>query len=280
MGLFYLAPSVNYKQTTLNGNIDSAVQTITLNSTTNMTYPGYVIIDRQDSAGNNTPTAREVVSYTGISGSNLTGCTRGADNSSALSHNNGALVETMPTVGMWNSLVSAIQTFTDPNGYISAINSPVSIAIGQFKTEAISSIASIAELHVTSFDVATRFDASGASVTGNFGGLINPTWYMPGIPSSASVGIGRPLAVPKDGTFNFVNVTLNANISTPTGFFDVKKNSVSIFDAANRPLITGGTFVSTASIKTRTFIAGDVFSVDYAGVGGNNVDATLTASAN
>jgi hypothetical protein len=273
MATFFKAPTVNYKQTTLNGAIGSGDGSITLNSTTNMQYPGYVVIDRQDASGNNTPTAREVVSFTGIAGNVLTGCTRGADNSSALSHNNGALVETMMTAGAWNALVAGVATFTDANGLLSAIISPVSIARAEFNQIAVSSIASIKELYVS-----TRMDVAGASVTGTFPGL-NPTWYIPGLPSSASVGLGRPLAVPKGGSFNFVNVTLNANISSPTSYFDVKKNSVSIFDTVGRPLITGGTFVSTASIKTKAFVAGDVFSVDYAGVGGNQVDATLTASS-
>ena len=43
------------------------------------------------------------------------------------------------------------------------------------------------------------------------------------------------------------------------------------------PLIAGGTFVSTASIKTANFSAGDVFNVDYEVIdlGGNSVDATV-----
>jgi hypothetical protein len=276
MSTFYYAPLINYKQTTLNGSITSGAGTITLNSTANLTYPGYIVIDRQDSAGNNTPTAREVVSYTGIAGNDLTGCSRGADNSSALGHNNGALVETMPTVGMWNSLVSAIRGFVDPNGYITAVTSPVSIAYGQFNQIAVSSIASIAELHV-----GTRFDVASASVTGIQGIQLNPTWYIPGLPSLASVGLGRPLAVPKGGTFNFVNVTSNANISSPSAIFDIMKNSVSIFTAANRPNLAGGTFVSTASIATKPFVAGDVFRVDYvvASGGGNQTDVTVTASS-
>jgi len=98
----YKAPGVNFGSTSLNGAIDNSVTTITLNSTTNLKSPGYIVIDRQDANGTNTPSAREVVSYTGISGNDLTGCTRAADGSIARSHNDGALVEPVFTIGMWN----------------------------------------------------------------------------------------------------------------------------------------------------------------------------------
>ena len=124
----YLAPTANFVSKTLSGAITSGAGTITLNNTTNMQAPGYVVIDRTDSAGTATPNAREVVSYTGISGSDLTGCSRGADNSSGLSHADGAIVETMPTVGLWNSLATVVSSGFNGDGYLKAIASPVSIA--------------------------------------------------------------------------------------------------------------------------------------------------------
>lgn len=98
------APTSNFGATSLNGAINDSVDTITLNSTSGLQSPGYLVIDRQDNNGNNTPDAREVVSYTGISGSDVTGVTRAADNSTARSHSDGALVEPVLTVGMWNDL--------------------------------------------------------------------------------------------------------------------------------------------------------------------------------
>lgn len=97
------APTKDFVSTTLNGTIDDSVSTITLTSTSNLQAPGYVVIDREDSSGTSTPNKREVVYYTGISGSDLTGCVRGADNSTARSHNSSAIVETNMTVGTWNN---------------------------------------------------------------------------------------------------------------------------------------------------------------------------------
>lgn len=107
-GLFK-APTSNFWSSSLNGAINDSVQTITLNSTSGLQSPGYIIIDRENSStGTATPNAREIVKYTGISGSDLTGCTRGADNSTARSHTDGALVEAVPTIGMWNDQRDAI----------------------------------------------------------------------------------------------------------------------------------------------------------------------------
>lgn len=75
-----LYTAVNLLTTTLSGNINSAVTTITLASTTGFPTAGGVTIDN------------EVIFYTGISGAQLTGCTRGADGTTAASHNSGVPV--------------------------------------------------------------------------------------------------------------------------------------------------------------------------------------------
>lgn len=106
-GLFK-APTSNFWSTSLNGAINDSVDTITLNSTTGLQFPGYLIINREDSSGTATPSAREVIKFTGISGSDITGVTRGADGSTARSHADGSLVESVLTIGMWNDTRDAI----------------------------------------------------------------------------------------------------------------------------------------------------------------------------
>ena len=61
----------NAYQSDLDGAISDSVTTITLTSVTGLSFPGYLVIDG-DSA-----TLREYIKYTGISGFDLTGCTRG-----------------------------------------------------------------------------------------------------------------------------------------------------------------------------------------------------------
>jgi len=113
---YFRAPTSNYWSTTLNGAIDSSQTTITLSSVTGLQYPGVIIVDREDSDGTATPTKREVISYTGISGSDLTGCTRGAENSTKRAHSNGAIVEACPTVGMWNDLRDGVNAALSSDG--------------------------------------------------------------------------------------------------------------------------------------------------------------------
>ncbi len=106
-GLFK-APTSNYWSTSLNGAINDTVDTFTLNSTTGLQYPGYLVIDREDANGVATPTKREIIKFTGISTPDLTGVTRAADGSTARSHADGALVEAILTVGAWNDTRDAI----------------------------------------------------------------------------------------------------------------------------------------------------------------------------
>lgn len=119
-GLFK-APTSNFWSTSLNGAINDSVDTITLNSTTGLQAPGYVIINREDSSGTPTPNAREIVKFTGISGSDLTGVTRGADSSTARSHSDGSLVELVLTIGMWNDQRDAINAEHSTDGTHSII---------------------------------------------------------------------------------------------------------------------------------------------------------------
>jgi hypothetical protein len=66
--------------TTLNGSHSSSVTTLTLTSTTGLSATGKVHI------------GGEQVTYTGILGNDITGCTRGANNTTAATHDSGTVV--------------------------------------------------------------------------------------------------------------------------------------------------------------------------------------------
>jgi len=66
--------------TTLNGSHSSTVATLTLTSTTGLDTSGTVYI------------ASEQVTYTAISGNDITGCTRGANSTTAATHSSGVTV--------------------------------------------------------------------------------------------------------------------------------------------------------------------------------------------
>lgn len=72
--------AVNELQNNLSGAINNSVTTIGLNSTTGFPSVGLVLIDN------------EVIKYGGISGNNLTSCTRAFDGTTAASHSSAAVV--------------------------------------------------------------------------------------------------------------------------------------------------------------------------------------------
>lgn len=259
IGTFFLAPTQNFLQKTLNGAINDSVTTVTLSSTTNVTAPGYAVINRVDASGTATPNSREVIYYTGISGNDLTGVTRAADGSTARSHSNSSIVEFTPTVGMWNSLTTIVSTALSPDGYLKAIGSPVSIAIMR---------------------IGTRLDVSAASVTGL--GL-NPVFVFTGSVSGPTTLLQTPLPMPRAGKWRSVSVITRTVASGASATIDINKNGTSIFDTATRPsIVGGGTFVSTASFATRNFSQGDKISWDYdtgAGTGGVITDFTILLNA-
>lgn len=265
MGTKYQAPSKNYFSTTLSGAISDSASTITLNSVTNLNFPGYLVIDREDGSGAATSAAREVIFFTGISGSDLTGVTRSADNSTARSHSDGALVESMMTVGVWNSLVSIVDVAIDDNGLIRSVISPISVSV----------------LHVQTLNIATKVDLSTASVEG-LG--VSPVWVHIGNFSGPTTLIQTPITMPRAGTWEYFNVITRTVASVSSVAVDVNKNGVSIFDAVGRPsFLPAATFASTASIKTTGFKQGDRFSVDIdlpaADEDGNVVDITVIGKA-
>jgi len=157
MASYYKAPTSNYWSTTLNGAINDSDDSIVLTSASGLQSPGVIVVNRQDGSGNNTPSAREVISYTGISTNTLTGCTRNFDNSTARSHADGSLVETMPFVGMWNDLSDGVDAALNSDGSGLHITATASIATAiiegaTVQTLAVPSLASIAQADIPNLD--------------------------------------------------------------------------------------------------------------------------------
>lgn len=235
----YLAPTQSFLQKTLNGAITDSADTITLSSTTNLQAPGTIVVDRVDSSGNSTPALREIIAYTGISGNDITGCTRGFDGSIAQSHADGAIVETTITAAQYNALATILSTGLDGNGYLKAISSPVSIA---------------------DLRVSNRIDISAASVTGV--GLF-PVWRGAGGYSGPTTTIGGILTAPKVATWSWISVKTRTVASGASVVFDVVNNGTSIFAGVTRPTIPGGgTYISTASINTKAISPGQDLRAD------------------
>lgn len=251
----YQPPSENAKQTTLDGSVSQGANSITLADASGLQAPGVLVIDRIDANGNNTPTKREYISFTGISSNTISGVTRGLGGSTDQAHSDGAIVEAVVDV-IWAQGV--YDTFNVEHDVTDGGHKPIGTATITNLTvgDLLASSATIVDLSVT-----RHLEASGASVSGNF--PIHPTWFLPSNASAATTSIGGSISLPQSGEWRYVSVTLTSPISAASLLVDVNKNGSSIFESATRPsILGGGTYVSTASINTKGYSAGDIMTSD------------------
>ena len=256
----------------MSAGITDAATSFDIADASQFTSPGYYVIDRVDSAGELKDTSLwEYVKVTNIASNTLT-VTRGQGGSTAQSHSSGAVIEAVVTAAMFTDWYNVLNPEHDGSGG-HVITGTATVA-GMH----LASTATVAAAHF-----GTRADVSGASVTGlGFG--IFPTWVFKTLPSTATVGLGNPVSMPRAGTARFVSVTADSIISSPSVYFDVNKNSASMFEAGTRPLLANTTFVSTASLNTSNFDAGDTLSVDLdwggnASISLNQPNVTVTLAA-
>lgn len=285
----YKGPTQNFVSTTLNGSINDAVTSITLNDASKLQYPGYIIIDREDGNGTATPNSREVVSYTGITTNTLTGCTRAADGSTARSHSDGALVEAVLTSGMWTSVrdtlaaitsdgtdlaITATASISALRGATMALSSNASVPWFETKNLAVSSIASISRVEnlwlesknvaissvasIKTLTITTNINASGASVFG-FPSGFNAHFQVPGSLASYA-DIGGMVIAPN----NYTNQYMIGYVKTPASIASVSAFIVKQGGAVVGMLtILGGTtYGSSASLAVASLVAGDVLGLD------------------
>lgn len=117
--------SKNFVQKTLGAQLlAGATAAVTLNNVDGIpNLPGVFIIDRVDSNGTLTTSKREVIEYTGVSGSTLTGLTRNVDSSGTdQDHEIGAIVEFSPDAIWAGRMYTAVSAVVDVND-ISQVNS-------------------------------------------------------------------------------------------------------------------------------------------------------------
>ena len=253
--------------TTLAAGITDVATSVDVSDASKIVSPCYLVIDRVDSSGTlKTSTLWEYIKVTDVTSNTLT-FERGKGGSTAQAHSSGAVIEAVITSSMFEDWYAVL----NPEHTAAGLHVISTATI----TNLVNTSAIMANASVTgALNVGTSLLVSSASVVGL--GL-NPTWYIPSLPSLPTIGLGRPASMPRVGTWAWASVTLSGIISSPSVYFDINKNFSSIFDAGTRPLIANGTFVSTASIATKNFSAGDKFNVDFDTIdlGTNSVDATV-----
>lgn len=260
-------PAIENVSSTLSAGITDVATSFDIADASNFTSPGYYVIDRVDAAGATKATGLwEYVKVTNIATNTLT-VTRGVNGSTNQAHSSGAVIEAVVTSAHFEDWYAALNPeHTATGGHV--ITGTMTVAGMN-----LASVATIAVGSIGTVNAVTHLNAQ-ASITGI---PVVPTWYLGVLPSLATTGLGRYAPMPRGGTWKYATVTLDANISSASVFFDINKNGTSIFDTIGRPKIAGGTFVSTASIKTPAFVQGDQLNVDYeiVDLGGNQVGATV-----
>lgn len=233
------------------------------------------MIDRVDSAGTlKASSLWELVKVTSIASNDLT-VTRAQNGTTGQAHSSGAIIEAVVSSAMfeeWYAVLNPEHTSTGLH-----VIGTATVNYTQTFNLAVTSSASIASANLGIANIATNFAASGASITGiarTFG------WYMPGTASGPTTNVMRLIA-PFNGTFQAFTAVVRTPVSTASLSLAVynMRSGASIFDTIGRPVILGaGTFVSTSSIKTPNFLAGDVIRVDIE-TGGNTSDVLLEGIA-
>jgi len=116
MANLYSVPLKNAVQKTLSVTLTQAeTASITFDSSVDLelqassSMPGILVIDRIDVNGNLTPTKAEYIEFTGVSGTTVTGLTRGIGGTSAQGHSIGAIVEFVPDV-VWADAINDVFT--------------------------------------------------------------------------------------------------------------------------------------------------------------------------
>jgi len=262
----------NAFSTTLNGGIADSDATIALSSVTGLQAPGVIVVDRVDANNTATPTLREFISFTGIAGSSITGCSRGLGGSTAQAHNSGAKVEETWSTTHWNDFVDTFAVSHDSAGRLVSTSTATLTNI-RLLTNLNASGASVVASDLT---VANSLNVSGASIVG-FSTVLSPVFSFNGTVSGPTSSVQTPLIMPRAGTWDSVTFITRTVASGVSSLIDLNLNGTSIFtNQATRPRIgAGGTFVSTASIGTKTFNQGDKLTWDYDGTGGTITDFNI-----
>lgn len=256
----YAPPTKNAIQKTLTSQLLSGVTaSAALSDVVGIpNLPGIMVIDRVNTSNVATPTVREYIAYTGTSGSTVTGLTRNVDNGGTdQDHAVGAIVEFVPDVIWADSIYDALANMVNTSTL--AVDTSKVVTPSSFSAALATGIASLAT--ISNQTITNSFTASGASLSGV--NILVPTWFIPGYASSATISVGSPVDMPLPGTIDFASATLRTAISGASLVLDIMKNGTSIFATGTRLSILGsGTYASTASLLTKGFVAGDVFSVD------------------
>ena len=239
--------------------------------------PGVLVIDRIDTADNQTPAKREYISFTAISGVTITGVTRALGGSVAISHGAGAVVEAVPSTVHWNDLVDFLQV-----EHLSDGTHGIFSHVRQFTVTGISGASGIrGDVVFFPSSNISIYAVSGASGYSHIGIAGSPqAAHLPqfNISGALTAGTGLDTMIVEDAvTLKSVSMSVLSPVSAASLVVDINKNFTSIFtnQATRLSILGGGTYASTASIGTKSLVSGNILTLDVDNAGGNTLAVLL-----
>ena len=182
--------------------------------------PGILVVDRIDVNGNLTPNNVEYISFTGVSGSTVTGLTRGLGGTTAKGHSIGAVVEFVPDVVWADAINDVFTTEHNADGTHKTLSgiSLASVTINNV-TLAGNSLASL-NLTTSVLNNNTFTNGSLASVTiQNFttGANVQKLNYISTVSTTINLDLSTgnvfDVAMTGNKTINFTNSISNASLA-------------------------------------------------------------------
>ena len=211
----------------LSGDHNNSITTITTTTTiSNIAAPNYILLDN------------ELVHFTGISGTNFTGCTRGADGTVAASHSSGISIYHIPVANWANQVRKAIiaienELGTDPAGSLADLKTRLAVSInddGTIKSHTVDGQVIIDTGNSEAFLV--RLDGDVQDVF-----TVNTSGAIVGIgKSDFAFGSASKLSINQDAssvtTANIRNVSANSSASIGArSFFDTARGTLASMSA-------------------------------------------------
>jgi hypothetical protein len=236
MANLYNVPLENSVQLTLQNSLtagDTATITFTSSVATKLqassSMKGILIIDRVDSSGTETPTKTEIIAFTGVSASTVTGLTRGLSGTTDQDHGVGAIVEFMPDITWAQAINDVFNEQHNPDGThkSSAFSSLASLNIANATiTNPTINGGSLASITITN----STLDTFSLKING-FEGFGTNYRIMPSLASGNLVvalktmdgndpSATNPVYVRIGNTVRTVSTTLSATATAGTNWFN------------------------------------------------------------
>lgn len=252
----YNVPLQNNIQRTL-ANTLNAGETSTITFSTSVSavlqasasIPGLLVIDRVDANGTATPSLTEYISFTGVSGSTVTGLTRGLAGSSDISHSVGAIVEFVPDV-TWAQAINDVFTTQHNSDGTHKPFSGMSLASSAINNSSFT----FGSLTSTSIITSNIDTFSFRNINGPEGYLINGK-IVPSVASNNLTVAIKTLAGNDASASDPIYVRIGDNVRTITGALSVTLN------AGTNWFNSGSTELATREVDYFVYLGDDAGTV-------------------